>query len=316
MGMWAANRHFGITGIKCCRAFRAVTGEALLAAGDISHQVKLFHFPSLSGKQGFHRYDGHAGFVSCMATLPGADPTTAAALLTLGGDDGALLRLGGSWMTEAMALGVQSWSCFGSCLARRGAGDDPPKLYLNVGIGRVRRELREAFAVGWDTPQERPPHEAMRLREGTKAAAPRRRPPWDFEDAGEEALKGRGAAPGPWVQHGGTDLPYAEQLEEPLSRRPKGAAGAATTSLAAEPKPRRASLTVAAAAVVAAERAAGKTTAAKDERPTHRQHGGLFAERHWLDSGAIIASVVRQVRTNGLPRNVWCNSLSKGAGCG
>jgi len=31
-----------------------------------------------------------------MATLPGADPTTAAALLTLGGDDGALLRLGGS----------------------------------------------------------------------------------------------------------------------------------------------------------------------------------------------------------------------------
>ena len=45
---------------------------------------------------GFHRYDGHGGFVSCMATLPGADPTTAAALLTLGGDDGALLRLGGS----------------------------------------------------------------------------------------------------------------------------------------------------------------------------------------------------------------------------
>jgi len=38
---------------------------------------------------------------------------------------------------------------------------------------------------------------------------------------------------------------------------------------------------------------------AKDERPTQRQHGGLFAERHWLDSGAIIASVARQVKRSG-----------------
>lgn len=272
MGMWAAQRHFGISGIKCCRAFHAVTGEALLAAGDVSHQITLFHLPSLSGKQGFHRYDGHGGFVSCMATVPGADPTTAAALLTLGGDEGALLQ----WRLVSRAVAARAWH-----------------------------------------DEERQPQQAMRLREGTKAAAPRRRPPWDFEDAEEEALKGRGAARGPWVQHGGTDLPYAEQLEEPLSRQPRRqggtsggagkagtcprAAGAATTSLAAEPKPRRHSLTVAAAAMVAAERlrAAGKTTAAKDERPTQRQHGGLFAERHWLDSGAIIASVARQVKRSG-----------------
>lgn len=262
MGMWAAQRHFGITGIKCCRAFHAVTGEALLAAGDVSHQITLFHFPSLSGKQGFHRYDGHGGFVSCMATVPGADATRAAALLTLGGDDGALLQ----WRLVSQAVSAHAWQ-----------------------------------------DEEKQPQQAMRLRESTKAAAPRRRPPWDFEDAEEETLKGRASAPGPWAQHGGTDLPYAEQLEEPLSRQRKGStsgggaatclrAGAATSALAAEPRPRRQSLTVAAAAVVAAERAAGKTTAAKDERPSHRQHGGLFAERHWLDSGAIIASVARQVK--------------------
>jgi len=52
MGMWAANRHFGVAGIKSCRAFEADTGEQLLASGDINHRVKLYHFPCLSGEQG------------------------------------------------------------------------------------------------------------------------------------------------------------------------------------------------------------------------------------------------------------------------
>ncbi|CAE7359701.1 Eml5, partial [Symbiodinium natans] len=89
-GIWSANRNFGIVDVKCCTNLRANEGHQLLASGDTSHGVQLFGFPALEG-QGHHVFDGHAGFVTAMAPIPGSGELAEDKLITAGGDDHALL---------------------------------------------------------------------------------------------------------------------------------------------------------------------------------------------------------------------------------
>ncbi|CAK9078015.1 Echinoderm microtubule-associated protein-like 6 (EMAP-6) (Echinoderm microtubule-associated protein-like 5-like) [Durusdinium trenchii] len=215
MGMWAAHRHFSIHNIKSCRALGfATTGEQLLVAGDTSHRVKLYHFPS-GCDQGFHTYDGHAGFVAAMLTVPlppspgdgatAAAPWSATHVITAGGDDRAIVQ----------------WRLVSSASARR--------------------------AVAW--------HEASQaavevLRPSDpREPRPRERTLWERDEEHKDRTGRKTSVPGPWVQHGGSGasgLPYAEHLVETVPRRerlrgscevPDGEgyfAGRSTTAMAAK----------------------------------------------------------------------------------
>ena len=258
MGMWAANRHFGVAGIKSCRAFEADTGEQLLASGDINHRVKLYHFPCLSGEQGFHCYDGHAGFVSGIATVP-SEGRPATHLITLAADDGAMLQ----WRFVSCATKTAPQTCAWE-------DKDLPK--------QEPMRLREPTAK--PKPRERPPweHEEVRELETKRGAAPG---PWTQHD--NRSL--------PYAEHMEHHV-YRSRPKGGMVMRGDGAAGASTT-MATEHEVRRKNS--AAELLKAVEGAAGRTTAAKDEHKSNRRNSSVSMEELWMDSGAIIASVATKV---------------------
>lgn len=62
-------------------------------------------FSPASQPPGFHCYDGHAGFVSGIATVP-SQGRPATHLITLAADDGAMLYLGGPFRGRCFSTEV------------------------------------------------------------------------------------------------------------------------------------------------------------------------------------------------------------------